>query len=390
MEQRYDQAYPVTFETTPQGFMRVSGRFTRVGVLVYEYRDEKTGEVRRRRELRHPDEVFNADSLKTLVDAPITDLHPVEFVNLDNARDVSRGHVSSAQPTGRFVSGDGIIDSPELVSKMQEGARCECSPGYRTRLDFTPGEWDGEKYDAIQRDIVYNHLAIGPVGWGRSGSDVRLDGAVASEDGVGLDAIGRVGVEIESADTESSVVSDDGDTMDTKTIKVSGIECRVDAAHAQVIEKTVSELSQKCDSLTGELEKIRADHAIAAKRADDAETKHKEYVEQESARVDAAIALRIDALRVLTEDETGGASGRKLQELVVAKSFKMDAKELEDKHDEYIAGLFQHAVSTAKTENKALDDAVKNTTETKTDSSDIDPEVAFNKAAREAYKRTAA
>lgn len=50
--------------------------------------------------------------------------------------------------------------------------RIELSPGYSARYEFTPGIIDGEAYDAIQRDILGNHLAL--VDEGRTGPDVAM------------------------------------------------------------------------------------------------------------------------------------------------------------------------------------------------------------------------
>ncbi|MEQ4896415.1 DUF2213 domain-containing protein [Proteus vulgaris] len=53
-----------------------------------------------------------------------------------------------------------------------EGGKIELSPGYRCIYDFTPGEFNGERYDAIQRHIRANHLAL--VDEGRTGVDVAV------------------------------------------------------------------------------------------------------------------------------------------------------------------------------------------------------------------------
>ncbi|MBG3014730.1 DUF2213 domain-containing protein [Proteus mirabilis] len=53
-----------------------------------------------------------------------------------------------------------------------EGGKIELSPGYRCIYDFTPGEFNGERYDAIQRHIRANHLAL--VDEGRTGDDVAV------------------------------------------------------------------------------------------------------------------------------------------------------------------------------------------------------------------------
>lgn len=55
------------------------------------------------------------------------------------------------------------------------GGKIELSPGYDCRYEFTPGAFDGEAYDAIQRDIRGNHLAL--VDEGRTGPDVAVQDA---------------------------------------------------------------------------------------------------------------------------------------------------------------------------------------------------------------------
>lgn len=49
----------------------------------------------------------------------------------------------------------------------------ELSLGYDLVLDETPGEWNGQPYDAIQTEIVINHLAI--VREARAGEQARLN-----------------------------------------------------------------------------------------------------------------------------------------------------------------------------------------------------------------------
>lgn len=57
------------------------------------------------------------------------------------------------------------------------GERADVSAGYAARLDFTPGVFEGEAYDCVQREIRFNHVALCPQGRGRSGPEVgvRLD-----------------------------------------------------------------------------------------------------------------------------------------------------------------------------------------------------------------------
>ncbi len=56
------------FKRTPQGFLRVNARLTKVGIFKYDGG----------REYRSEEEVFRVDSLVSLKGAPVTDLHPSE------------------------------------------------------------------------------------------------------------------------------------------------------------------------------------------------------------------------------------------------------------------------------------------------------------------------
>lgn len=182
MQRRFDfakvRSKPVR---TPQGFLRVDANLTRVGVLVYKRADGT--EIR---ELRLPEEVFKADSLLTLANAPITDLHPAEgMVTPENIRELSRGVVTEQiKADGDFVTAPVIVQDSGMIAMVESGKRREVSCGYLCQVEMTPGEWRGEKYDRIQRNIVYNHLAFGPVGWARAGSEValRMDSGLVSYD----------------------------------------------------------------------------------------------------------------------------------------------------------------------------------------------------------------
>lgn len=59
----------------------------------------------------------------------------------------------------------------KLAEKIKDG-KTELSCGYRCRYEFTPGTWNGQKYDVVQRDIFGNHLAV--VEEGRMGPEVAI------------------------------------------------------------------------------------------------------------------------------------------------------------------------------------------------------------------------
>ena len=81
------------------------------------------------------------------------------------------------------VSGEVKLEEPYLIADIkiydkgaieeitQKGV-VDLSPGYRAYYKAESGEYNGEKYEFVQEDIKYNHLAV--VENGRSGKEVRI------------------------------------------------------------------------------------------------------------------------------------------------------------------------------------------------------------------------
>jgi hypothetical protein len=178
---RYDRATLRRARMTSQGFLRAEGLAARAGIYEYHRAD---GSIQR--ELRPIEEVQHPDSLASYDAAPVTDGHPVnergEHVDVDstNVAKYDSGTVmGEGKPDEDHVAADLVIKRADTIAKVKAGKQ-ELSPGYKIRLDQTagadkryayPGNPDG-RWDAIQRDIRVNHLAI--VDRARGGSTVRL------------------------------------------------------------------------------------------------------------------------------------------------------------------------------------------------------------------------
>lgn len=70
-----------------------------------------------------------------------------------------------------YLRGNLRIVSESLKGAIKAG-KVELSPGYRCTYEMTPGVFNGQQYDAIQRNIRGNHLAL--VDEGRTGPDVSV------------------------------------------------------------------------------------------------------------------------------------------------------------------------------------------------------------------------
>lgn len=69
------------------------------------------------------------------------------------------------------VYGNVKVFSVNLQRLIQSG-KADLSLGYRCKYDWTPGTFNGQPYDCVQRNIIFNHLAL--VSTGRMGDDVAV------------------------------------------------------------------------------------------------------------------------------------------------------------------------------------------------------------------------
>jgi uncharacterized protein len=275
---RFDVAALGKAERTPQGFLRIPGYLTRVGVLEYRRAD---GQVVR--ELRPREEVFRAQSLATLSAAPVTDLHPTQMVTPQNVQALQVGHVGDeVKADGLHVAAHVTIQEAKAIAAVESGERRELSCGYQCRIDTTPGTYEGQAYDQVQRDIVYNHVAIGPRNWGRAGRDVALRVDAKDDDAAADGGVFR----LDQADAVSvaTTAPPGGGHMEPVTIHVDGIDVQVVTKQgAQLIEKALETRNDVAAQAVTERDEVRAELATA----------------NDPKRIDALVEARMNDPKVL-------------------------------------------------------------------------------------------
>lgn len=151
---------------TEEGYLKDKPIVTRTGIFEYTNADGTVS-----RELRLPEDVFAPESLESYKGKPVIITHDAGLVNKDNVSHEQIGTIlSEGCPDGDKVRAEIIIhDTDELKSC---GLR-ELSLGYNLDLEYTEGVWNGQHYDAIQRNIRINHLAL--VQEARAGETARLN-----------------------------------------------------------------------------------------------------------------------------------------------------------------------------------------------------------------------
>lgn len=151
---------------TPEGYLMDRPILTSTGIFEYHNADGTT-----RRELRLPEDVFDSESLKSYKGKPIIITHDAGLITKDNVGDNEVGTIlSEGLRTGDDVRADIVIHNTD---EMKERGLKELSLGYNLDLEETSGIWQGEHYDAIQRNIRINHLAL--VREARAGEQARLN-----------------------------------------------------------------------------------------------------------------------------------------------------------------------------------------------------------------------
>lgn len=162
---------------TRDGYLTVNARVARAD-NVQTYTGAEVGKPDREtvRVYRPADEVFSSDTMQSFAHRPVTLGHPAESVSADTWRSVAKGWSDGeVARDGDFVRVSMLLADRETISAVENGTR-ELSMGYECTLDWTSGTTPaGEQYDAIQRGIRSNHIAVVPRA--RGGTELRIGDA---------------------------------------------------------------------------------------------------------------------------------------------------------------------------------------------------------------------
>ena len=118
--------------------------------------------------LRDPEELKKAVS--TFNNKPVLNKH-IGVTVIDPPKESIVGSTGErSEFDGTYLKNSLVIWDIDSILGVETEKQKEISSSYRYKLDMTAGEYEGETYDGVMRDIVCNHVAIVPSG--RAGSDV--------------------------------------------------------------------------------------------------------------------------------------------------------------------------------------------------------------------------
>jgi hypothetical protein len=332
--QRYDAVRVDNVEKNDSGFLTYDLLAAQTGV--FPYRDIKTGEIIY--ELKRPDDLLTDEVLAQLNNLPITNEHPLEFVNVENSNDLVKGLTGEkAGIKNNKLANKATVFDGHLIAAITTGEKRECSLGYTCEIVEESGEFQGQRYDRRQTNFDLNHVAMVPEG--RCGPDcsakldsksgqVRLDGAyqVIREDSNN-----------NKRSDKMAIVRLDGKDYEVP----EPVKSRVDKLESdnEDLTKEVGQLEGKNDALEDTIENSKEDK----KELEDNQLDEEEI----DKRVDEKLALLEDANLFLADDyELEGKSNRNIKvDCIKEINDEFDA---EGKADEYIDARFDMMVEVAR------------------------------------------
>ena len=325
--QRFDRGHLRSAVRTDEGYYLVEGYVARPGVLEYLQAD---GSIRR--ELVLEEELHRADSLATLGRKPVTLEHPKEdgspillgpeTIGEHEAGDVD-GQIEVEDFNG-FVKVKMAVRRQDAVAAVESGIR-ELSPGYQVDLEEVSGEHpEYGRFDAIQRNRRYNHVAITRAG--RAGADValRTDSAVQTSPFIETDK----GIFVMAKNID--------DLIDKK---INERNTKADAESFQeaydALKANYDDLKEKYDKLQGQYDALKESNHDEGDGADD----RMDWFEERSDALEVASAMGVDVPDRADVPDIKRA---------VVESHLGDIRT--DASEDYLAGVYDHVRAQVETE----------------------------------------
>lgn len=344
---RYDQVdapewCTSAFTMTPEGYLTGKACVTNIGVFPYRLAD---GNIQY--ELRHPDDVFEEESLDSYKLKPLTNNHPIEAVNSSNIKMYQVGNLGDRpyNQDNLHVTMDMTIQEKKTIDDILAGKR-QLSCGYSLDIVDESGDWLGMHYDKRQKNIRINHVAI--VDRARAGDAARI-----RFDSMDAELV---------TDTPSKIVTDATVVADNKkpnrgkkvaenmkTVKIDSVEYEAEAPVIVALNTAnvrIDAMQTELTAITEAKSALEAERDSHKERADALDVK---IAELEANRIDESliterVAKRVELLGIAKDNGLeikADASEMDIKKAVIMKVYT--TANLDGKDDAYINARFDCA-----------------------------------------------
>ena len=218
--------------------------------------------------LRPEEELTKPETLKSLELIPLINEHTMigKEPGMQPAEDVGVEGVTgtNVKVNGKLITND-LKCYTENIKELISSGKKDLSMGYRCRYELTSGEFEGQHYDAIQRDIIFNHIAL--VDEGRMGKDVRV------MDSFTFDSIRDL-----TKNKENNMADEEKKTQDEDKREIIR---EVMAIAAKPNEEFEGGEEEKIDTITKKLEALAYNPSEAGGNDEDPESEKKDGEDEE-------------------------------------------------------------------------------------------------------------
>lgn len=336
---------------TNDGYLVADAKVARTGIQLYAGAEVGRPDMDVVRVYRPPEEVFSQDAMHSYAYRPVTVEHPAKMVDASTWKSVAVGQTGGeVVRDGEFVRVPLVLMDAASIQAYDAGKR-ELSMGYSAEIVFGDGVTpDGQHYDAVQKQLRMNHLAV--VDRARGGDQLRI--------GDGRTPGGK-----DRADNHSPKEKPMSD-IKTRTILVDGLSVETTDAGAQAIAKLQSQLKDAQSAS----EKLVSDHAAALADRDaklakvEAERDDLKAKVLSDADLDKRVQARADLIataKAIHDADYAGKSDADIRKAVVVA--KLGDAAVQGKSEAYIDARFDILAEDARKDpvNRALRDGVHRT-----------------------------
>lgn len=361
----FDSSQIEKFERTEEGFLRVPVKITKTGVFDYPEHGMKKAKL--------PEDLFSFDTVNSLRGLPIVDEHPIEngkytLITPENYTKFAKGTVSEPKVKDSFIAGIATIWDSALIESVVSKEKTEVSLGFTNNTISKSGILNGKQYDAVQKDIIGNHLAVTKAG--KAGPSVRLE---IDSKNINLNRSKTMGIKY--------LIEIDGKIKANPTmltLKTSdGKDIQVDSEIHTEIQSVRNDLKAKTkeiDSLTTAINDLKTKNvdgdstAIKSKQIEiDAlnaqvnklKSDVKKIEDSFDSKVDEAAKTRVEVLKnsELLEIDSKGKTIEQLQRDIISKTLDIDGHTLKDEEvGPYYSSALAYAKKEATTKKKKTPD----------------------------------
>ena len=338
-------------EKSPEGYLVVrDSKLARIGILNYRASEirfmqgapENLPDEQVIRVFRGPEELFKPEVLDSFKSKPMTLKHPQTLVD---SRTIKRDSVGFGKDDvtaqGDFMTATLVITDFDTVKEVEEGTG-ELSLGYTADIIWQPGvDKDGNPFDAIQRNIRGNHIAIVPRG--------------------------RCGTECKISDSQPTN-KNRGKNMPEPQVILDGISYDCPAQTAQAFDKILDSNTTEIKALKDNIKNLKDDKKDLEDEDEDEKKEAKKREDALQAKLDDALSVDLDSLveqrssvvttakSVIKDFDPSGKSNDDIRKAVVTDACK--DLSIEGKSQDYINARFDALAETAKTNGSAIIDAM--------------------------------